>query len=88
MAHAVREHASFVAGAWTPNPVVAVLAPDGQHLAVSDAEHTWLVNLADLRVARGRSHVAIALGISPDERRLWLVGERGRVSALPLPWVR
>jgi hypothetical protein len=87
-AHVVREHASFAAGAWTPNAGVAVLAPDGQHLAVTDAQHTWLVNLATLRVARGRSHVAIALGISPDERRLWVVGERSRVSALPLPWVR
>ena len=36
------------------------------------------------RSSPGRSHVAIALGFSPDLSRLWVVGERSRVSSLPV----
>ena len=81
-AHVVREHAFFQRATWTANPGNAVLAPDGQYIAVTDAQHTWFVNLAKLTVRRGPSHVAVALGFSPDERKLWVVGERSRVSSL------
>ncbi|HZU19653.1 MAG TPA: hypothetical protein VE982_00365 [Gaiellaceae bacterium] len=87
-AHAVRSRYSFQRATWTSNAGVAALAPDGEHIAVTDAQHTWFVNLADGRVRRGPSHVAIALGFSPDDRRLWVVGERSRVSALPVRWAR
>jgi hypothetical protein len=81
-ARVVRLHFGFHPGRWLANPGVGVLAPDGDHIAVTDAEHTWIVTPARGRVARGPSHVAIALGYSPDQRRLWVVGERSRVSAL------
>jgi hypothetical protein len=35
-------------------------------------------------VVAGANHVAIALGFAPDMSRLWLVGERSRVSSLPV----
>ena len=72
------------APAWTPNPGVAVMAPDGERIAVTDAQHVWFVELAERRVVAGRSHVAIALGFAPDLSRLWVVGERSRVSSLPV----
>ena len=83
-AHAVRLRFAFHPGKWLANPGVGVLAPDGDHVAVTDAEHIWIVTPALARVARGPSHVAIALGYAPDQRRLWVVGERSRVSALPV----
>lgn len=81
-AHAPREHFSFNSVYWWSNPGNAVLAPDGQHVAVTDAQHMWFVNLAKATVRRGPSHTAIALGFSPDERTLWVVGQRSRVSPL------
>lgn len=85
--HEIRVRYSFAHAYWFANPGAAVLAPDGQHIALTDAAHTWLANLASGAVRRGPDHTAIALGISPDERRLWVVGQRSRVSFLPLPWV-
>jgi hypothetical protein len=81
-AHVVREHFSFNRATWFANPGTAVLAPDGQYIAVTDAQHTWFVDLAKQSVRAGPSHVAVALGFSPDERTLWVVGERSRVSPL------
>jgi hypothetical protein len=81
-AHVLREHFSFNRSGWLSNTGNAVLAPDGQYIAVTDAQHTWLVDLAKSTVRRGPSHVATALGFSPDERTLWVVGERSRVSPL------
>lgn len=81
-AHVVRSRFSFNSVYWWSNPGNAVLAPDGQHIAVTDAGHTWFVDLAKATVRRGPSHTAIALGFSPDERTLWVVGERSRVSPL------
>jgi hypothetical protein len=86
--HRVRLRYPFRRATWTSNPGVGVLAPDGEHIAVTDAQHTWFVDLANGRVRGGPSHVAIALGFSPDDRRLWVVGERSRVSALPVRWIR
>lgn len=81
-AHELREHFSFNSVYWWSNPGTAVLAPDGEFIAVTDAQHTWLVDLAKSTVRRGPTHVATALGFSPDERTLWVVGERSRVSPL------
>jgi hypothetical protein len=74
----------FDAGRWNTVPAVAVMSPDGERIAVTDAYHLWLVQLARRKVLAGPTHVAIALGWSPDERHLWAIGERSRVSALPL----
>jgi hypothetical protein len=72
----------FAAGRWNTTPAVAVMAPDGERIAVTDAYHTWFIQLARRKVLRGPTHVAIALGWSPDERHLWAIGERSRVSSL------
>ena len=74
----------FDAGRWNTVPAVAVMSPDGERIAVTDAYHLWLVQVARRKVLAGPAHVAIALGWSPDERHLWAIGERSRVSALVL----
>ncbi len=83
-AHRIRDSYTFQRAAWAPNPGVAVMAPDGERIAVTDAQHVWFVELARRTVLPGASRVAIALGFAPDLSRLWLVGERSRVSSLPV----
>jgi hypothetical protein len=83
-AHSVRLRYSFVPGRWSSNPVAGVLAPDGEHIAFTDAEHVWIETPAKATVTRQPQHVAIALGWSPDQSGLWLLGERSRVSRLRL----
>jgi hypothetical protein len=83
-AHRVRDAYTFQRESWVQNPGVAVMAPDGERIAVTDAQHVWFVELAERRVVAGRSHVATALGFAPDLSRLWVVGERSRVSSLPV----
>lgn len=86
-AHAVRLHHSFDAGKWNGTAGDAVLSPDGDHIAFTDAQHVWLATLATGTVISEPSHVAIALGFAPDQSTLWVVGERSRVSRLtPLRW--
>ncbi|MFL5927837.1 MAG: YncE family protein, partial [Gaiellaceae bacterium] len=68
--------------AWNTNVGIAALAPDGERLAVTDGYHLWFVELAQRKVIAAPPHVAVALGYSPDLERLWVVGERSRVSAL------
>jgi hypothetical protein len=80
--HRVRDTYSFDRATWTQNPGVAVVSPDGERLAYTDARHIWLVELARRRVVAGPSHVAIALAYAPDQSRLWVVGQRSRVSGL------
>ena len=75
---------SFHVDAWNRNAGVAALAPDGERIAVTDAYHIWFVDLAARKVVSGPTHVAVALGFSPDQRRLWVVGERSSVTALPV----
>src|SRR5205085_5433006 len=81
-AHKLRSQFSFAAGARNGVAGVAVLSPDGKRIAVSDAQHVWLVDPARKYVARPITHVAIALGFSTDGKHVWMVGERSRVSAL------
>jgi hypothetical protein len=79
-AHVAREHAgTFNRPTWTANAGVAALAPDGNRLVVTDAEHMWLVSLRTFRVTRAPNHTAIALAFSTDGRRVWGVGQRSRV---------
>lgn len=61
----------------------AVMSPDGERIAVALAGDVWLVGLAQEKVVRRMRHVTLALGFAPDNRVLWAVGERSRVSALP-----
>jgi hypothetical protein len=68
--------------AWNTNFGAAAIAPDGERLAVTDGYHVWFVELAQRKVLTGPSHVALALAYSPDLKRLWVVGERSRVTAL------
>ena len=79
----VRSSYSFPPGAWSSVSGAAALSPDGERIAVTDARRIWFVDLAKREVVQGPAHVAIALGWSPDGRRLWVVGERSRVSPLP-----
>jgi hypothetical protein len=84
---AARVHDSFD---FTPNkpasPLgdVAALSQDGQRLAVADGSTLFFVSLAQRRVVTAPG-VAIALGFSPDGRRLWTLGQRSRVTAMRVP---
>jgi hypothetical protein len=83
-AHRIRYSYPFQRAKWTANAGVAVMAPGGERIAVTDGQHLWFVELAKRRVVAGGTHVAIAIGFAPDLSRLWLVGERSRVSSLPV----
>jgi hypothetical protein len=86
-AHVVRFRYAFAAGRWSASSVAGVLAPDGEHIAFTDDQHVWLATPAKATVIREPSHVAIALGFAPDQRTLWVLGERSRFSRLtPLRW--
>ena len=50
---------------------------------MTDGEHIWLVDPARHTVAAPIAHIAVGLGFSPDGTKLWVVGARSRVSALP-----
>ena len=64
-------------------PAVA-LSPRGDLFALAFSGDVFVADLKTRHVRRQKPHVAIAIGFSPDARRLWLVGERSRVSALSL----
>jgi hypothetical protein len=81
--HRVIDAYRFDAGAVNSSSALAAMSPDGETIAVTDAYHLWFVHLAARKVTPGVTHVAIALGWSPDQRHLWAVGERSRVSSLP-----
>lgn len=84
-AHRVVDAFRFQPGAWTGNAAgMAVPAPGGQRIAVTDAEHIWLVDPAQHTVATPIAHVVVGLGFSRDGRTLWVVGARSRVSAVVL----
>jgi hypothetical protein len=83
-AHKLRSQFSFEPGQRNGVAGVAALSPDGKRIAVSDAQHIWLVDPARKFVAKPITHVAIAVGFSTDGKRVWVLGERSRVSALPV----
>jgi hypothetical protein len=69
------------------NPIgmVAAVSPDGERLALGDGGTIWFVTLALRRVVQAPPHIAIALGFSTDGKRLWTVGQKSRVTAVPVP---
>jgi hypothetical protein len=73
----------FDPGSWNINTTVAAISRDGERIAITDAQHIAFVQLAKRKVVAGPVHVALALGFAPDQSRLWVVGERSRVAALP-----
>jgi DNA-binding beta-propeller fold protein YncE len=82
-AHRVVDSYRFDAGSWNTNTTVAAMSPDGERIAITDAYHIAFVQLATRKVVAGPTHVALALGFAPDQSRLWVVGERSQVAALP-----
>jgi hypothetical protein len=75
---------TFKPGSRNSVAAVAAMSPDGEQIAVGDAGRIWFVQLASRTVVAGAPHVALALGWSPDQRHLWAIGERSRVSPLPV----
>ena len=69
-----------------PGASAVAMAPDGEHLAVSTAGKLWFVTLAR-RTVQMQSHVALALGFSPDDRRVWTLGQKSRITPLAVPWL-
>jgi hypothetical protein len=83
----VRESYGFAGWpAGSPGGSAAAMAPDGEHLAVSTAGKLWFVTLAR-RTVQMQPHIALALGFAPDERRLWTLGQKSRITALVVPWL-
>jgi hypothetical protein len=83
--HRIVDAFRFRAGRWNDYAAgMAALAPDGRRIAVTDAQHVWLVDPARHTVSPSIAHVTAGLGFSPDGRTLWVVGERSRVTALRL----
>jgi hypothetical protein len=62
----------------------AALAPDGKRVALAEGKNIAVVDLAARTIASHGNVHALALGYSPDQTRLWVVGERSRVTALPV----
>jgi hypothetical protein len=58
------------------------MSPDGERIAFTDASHIWFLVLAERKVVAGPTHVAIAMAYSPDQKHLWVLGARSRVSSL------
>jgi hypothetical protein len=83
LTHRVVDSYRFDAQSWNTNTGMAALSPDGERIAVSDGYHIWFVELAQRKVVAGPSHAVVGLGFSLDQTRLWVVGERSRVSSLP-----
>jgi hypothetical protein len=81
----VRVRFAFTPGPWNATAGIEAAAADGTRLALTDAQHIWLVDLSRHNVRRERPHVAIALAFSPDGRKLLMIGERSRVSSIPVP---
>lgn len=75
---------AFTPGAGNSVAAVAALSPDGEQIAVAASNRLWFVQLAARKVVPAAPHVVLALGWSPDQRHLWVIGERSRVSSLPV----
>jgi hypothetical protein len=81
--HRVVDAYSFNADSWNTNTGIAAMSPDRTRIAVSDGYHIWFLQLAERKVVTGPTHAVVGLGFSLDRSRLWVVGERSRVTALP-----
>jgi hypothetical protein len=82
-AHRVVDSYRFDAAGWNTNTTLAAMSPDAKRIAISDGYHIAFVQLARRKVVAGPTHALVGLGFSLDQSRLWVVGERSRVSALP-----
>jgi hypothetical protein len=83
-----RVRQSFDFAAFVPaNPTSAVVAPSpsGDRLAVGSGGKLWFVSFAERRVVETQSRIAIALGFSPDGKRLWTLGQKSRITAVAVP---
>ena len=83
--HRVRLRFPLTNGAWTANAGTAALSPDGARLALTDGQHLWIVDLTRKRILSARPHAIVALGFSPDNKRLWMIGERSSPASIPAP---
>jgi hypothetical protein len=83
-AHRVGDTYRFDFKSWRVGTSMAVMGPDGERIAVSDGYHIWFVLLAQRKVVVGPKHPVVGLAYAPDLSRLWVVGERSRVTALPV----
>jgi hypothetical protein len=84
-AHRVVNAFRFDAGSWTGGGAgMAALAPDGKRIAVTEAEHVWLVDPQARSVTKPVPMTAWGLGFSPDSKTLWAVGARDRATAVDL----
>jgi hypothetical protein len=72
----------FRVSSWNTATATAVMSPDGERIAFTDANHIWFLVLAKRTIVTGPTHVAIAMAYSPDQKHLWVIGERSRVSSL------
>jgi DNA-binding beta-propeller fold protein YncE len=82
-AHRVVDSYGFNTPYWNHDTTLAAMSPDGERIAISDGSHIAFVQLAKRKVVAGPTHAVVGLGFSPDQSRLWVVGERSRVTALP-----
>ena len=81
----VRQTFDFQAAtAANPTSGVAAVSHDGARLAVTTGAKLWFVSLSDKRVEM-RPRVAIALGFAPDGKTLWTLGQKSRVTSVPVP---
>jgi len=79
----LRDSFSFTsATANGPVGATAAISRDGSRIAVALTGDLWIVDTKHRRVAKQKPHVAIALGWSMDGKRLWLVGQKSRVTPL------
>lgn len=80
-AHKVVNAFRFDPGSWSGGAAgMAALAPDGKRIAVTEAEHVWLVDPQARSVTRPVATTAWGLAFSPDGRTLWAVGARDRAT--------
>ena len=84
-AHGIRRTWSWTPGIFNENaPGTGVLSPDGSHFAVGDSQNIWFISLEPTLDVHSVQRLNEGLGWAPDQSRLWVVGERSRVSSLAL----
>lgn len=72
----------FQVHSWNTATATAVMSPDGERIAFTDANHIWFLVLAQRRIVTGPTHAAIAMAYAPDQKHLWVLGQRSRFTAL------
>ncbi|MDX6450887.1 MAG: hypothetical protein QOH16_936 [Gaiellaceae bacterium] len=72
----------FRVNSWNTATATAAMSPDGERIAFTDASHIWFLVLAKRTIVTGPTHTAIAMAYSPDQKHLWVLGQRSRFSSL------